>query len=281
MHVLVLGSSGQIGSPLTSFLRSKSINVTEFDLCINPLHDLRISQNYSLLKIIQTEPIDFVIFLAFDVGGAKYLEAMQGSLQFISNNMRIMESTFQILNDHKIRFIFASSQMSELKESTYGTLKNVGEKYTRALNGIPVRFWNIYGQESDEKKFHVISDFIRMALSSSEIRMLTDGTEKRDFLHATDASKAILKILERYEEFVLEEEVHVASHKWHSINDIAAIISRITGCKITRSCNQDQSRIAQQCAPNPKYSQLVQNSISLEDGIEELISRKRLTFKNE
>ena len=48
--------------------------------------------------------------------------------------MRIMSNTFESIRKHKKPFIFASSQMSEMGYSSYGTLKALGEKITKDLN---------------------------------------------------------------------------------------------------------------------------------------------------
>ena len=74
-----------------------------------------------------------------------------------------MANTFELIKKHNKPVLFASSQMSELGYSTYGQLKSIGEKMTKDLNGIIVRFWNVYGYEKDEEKSHVITDFIKMA----------------------------------------------------------------------------------------------------------------------
>jgi nucleoside-diphosphate-sugar epimerase len=76
--------------------------------------------------------------------------------------------------------------MSNMSQSTYGMLKAIGEKFTHSANGKVVKFWNVYGHEKNEKKFHVISDFIKMAKESGEIRMRTNGHETRDFIYDDD-----------------------------------------------------------------------------------------------
>jgi hypothetical protein len=42
--------------------------------------------------------------------------------------------------------------MSNMSYSPYGVLKNVGELYTKSLNGLIVKFWNVYGIEKTMKK---------------------------------------------------------------------------------------------------------------------------------
>ena len=67
---LVLGSSGQIGSPLVEFLRARDHEVYTLDIAEDRTEDLRLAHNELLLKY--AAQADFVFFLAFDVGGAKY-----------------------------------------------------------------------------------------------------------------------------------------------------------------------------------------------------------------
>jgi len=147
MKISVLGSSGQIGVYLTEYLREKGHVVIEFDKVNTPNHDMTIIPNQLLENVIETS--DFVFFLAFDVGGSRYLKKYQHTFQFIDNNARLMANAFGLLKKYRKRFIFASSQMSNMSYSPYGVLKNVGELYTKSLNGLIVKFWNVYGIEKN------------------------------------------------------------------------------------------------------------------------------------
>ena len=60
-----------------------------------------------------------------------------------------MENTFTMVKKFKKPFLFASSQMSNMTYSNYGILKNLGEKYSQILDGLVVKFWNVYGIEHD------------------------------------------------------------------------------------------------------------------------------------
>jgi len=161
MKHLILGSSGQIGFHLVSYLKSVGEEVIEFDIVESSNQDLRIYNNNILEQAINE--CDFVHFLAFDIGGSLYMEKYQDTFGFIDNNIKIMDRTFDLLKKYNKPFIFASSQMSNMSYSTYGILKAIGEKYTESLNGLVVKFWNVYGYEKDEEKSHVITDFIKMA----------------------------------------------------------------------------------------------------------------------
>ena len=45
-------------------------------------------------------------FLAFDVGGSKYIKKFQSSYKFLMNNLMIMVNTFELLAKYKKPFLF-------------------------------------------------------------------------------------------------------------------------------------------------------------------------------
>ena len=222
MKIAVLGSSGQIGAYLTEYLRDKDHEVFEYDIANTEDQDLTKIPNLGLEHIIKAS--DFVFFLAFDVGGSRYLKKYQHTFKFIDNNARMMVSVFGLLEKYKKRFVFASSQMSNMSHSPYGVMKRVGELYTKTLNGLLVKFWNVYGIEKDMDKAHVITDFIKRGFEEGEFEMLTDGTEQRQFLYAEDCCEALETVMENYTDFKPEDPLHITSFHSNSINEIAGII---------------------------------------------------------
>ena len=220
--ITILGSSGQIGAYLIEYLRNKDYNVTGIDLVDGHENDLRVTPNsYVESKI---KDADFVFFLAFDVGGSRYLKKYQHTFDFNNNNTRMMANTFRLLNKYKTPFVFASSQMSNMSYSPYGVMKRVGELHTTALKGLTVKFWNVYGIEKDMEKAHVITDFIRRGFEEGEFEMLTDGTEQRQFLYAEDCCEALETVMDCYSDFKPTDPLHITSFNTTSINEIAAII---------------------------------------------------------
>lgn len=268
-NVLVLGSSGQVGAYLCDFLRKLGYEVSEFDIADDSQQDLRIHPNELLAENV--EKCDFVFFLAFDVGGSHYLEKYQDTFAFISNNMKIMTNTFQLLSEYKKPFVFASSQMSNMSQSTYGLLKFVGEKSTHALGGVVVKFWNVYGVERDTEKFHVISDFIDMARKGGPIRMRTTGQETRDFLYADDCSDGLVAIMKNYEFLAGDREVHLANHSWTSILEIANIIGDHFGIEVVPGDNSDSIQGGIKNSPREDFNQYWKPSISVQEGIVRII----------
>ena len=225
--ILVLGSSGQIGHNLCEYLTKEKYKVLKFDILDGKKYDLRISNNYQLANFIKKS--NYVFFLAFETGGSKYLKKYQNSSKFILNNLSIMINTFKLLAKYKKPFLFASSQMSNMSYSNYGLLKLIGEKISRDLNGNSVKFWNVYGIENDLQKSHVITDFVLMALKNKKIKMLTDGSESREFLHAEDCSRGMEIIMKKHNKFKHQKkELHLTTGKKTKIVDIAKIVQKIS-----------------------------------------------------
>ncbi len=273
--ILILGSSGQIGSHLVDFLKKKNYIVFEFDILNSKKQDLRINKNKNL--ILKIKNCDFIFFLAFDVGGSRYLKKYQNTYKFLSNNIKIMENTFEIIKNYKKPFVFASSQMSNMSYSPYGILKNLGERYTHLLGGIVVKFWNVYGIERDLSKSHVITDFILKALKTRKISMLTNGEEKRDFLYAEDCCEGLLKIFLKYKKIKKKLSVDLTSGKYTKIIDIAKIIKKILSekkiqTKIRPSKNTDLVQLDKKNKPDLYFKKFWKPKFSLESGIREIIN---------
>ena len=222
MKVTVLGSSGQVGAYLTEYLRKKGHTVHEFDIVNGRHHDGTVIPNAELHRVIQDT--DFVFFLAFDVGGSRYLKKYQHTFKFIDNNTRLMAQAFGLIEKYKKRFVFASSQMSNMSYSPYGVMKRVGELYTSSLKGLTVKFWNVYGIEKDMDKAHVITDFIKKGFEEGDFEMMTDGTEERQFLYAEDCCEALETVMECYTQFKPEDPLHITSFNTTTIKEVAAII---------------------------------------------------------
>jgi len=222
MNIAILGSSGQICAYLEDYLVEKGHDVIGVDIVEGPQNDLRVTPNTYVESIIKNA--DFVFFLSFDVGGSRYLKKYQHTFQFINNNTRMMANTFALLEKYRKRFIFASSQMSNMSHSPYGVMKRVGELHTTALKGLTVKFWNVYGIEKDMEKAHVITDFIRKGFEEGQFEMMTDGTEERQFLYAEDCCEALETVMENFTDFKSEDPLHITSFSSTLIKDIASII---------------------------------------------------------
>jgi len=270
-HPLILGSAGVVGTALVDeYSKRDDITPLRYDIATNHRHDL--TKDKVNLKTAM-EISDFVFFLAYDVGGAKFLDKNKANISLIQNNCRMMDNVFQLLQDTGKPFIFASSQMSNMLHSSYGVCKALGEHYTNAIGGKFVRFWNVYGPEHDEEKAHVITDFINNALKTKQINMLTDGNEKRQFLHTEDCGRCLATLAEKYDEIPKDEPLDVTIFKWNTIKDIANIVAEnIPDTVVTPGERKDMTQGDKQNQPDESILKYWQPTITLEEGIKGLIN---------
>lgn len=273
--ILILGSRGQIGSHLLKFLKKKNYKVYGFDIENNKSEDLRINNNRKFISYIKNT--DFVFFLAFDVGGSVYLKKYQNSYNFLMNNISIMKNTFELLHKEKKKFIFATSQMSNMIYSSYGVLKRIGEDMTKSLGGISVRFWNVYGIEENLEKSHVITDFITKALNKKKILMLTNGNEERDFLYADDCCYGLEIVMKKYNIFKNKNIVDLSYGKYTKIIRVAEIIRNLfkkkgIDIKVIRGKKNDQLQKNKKNIPNTYLKKYWKPKFLLEQGIEEVFN---------
>ena len=196
----------------------------------------------------------------------------------------MMANVFTMLEKHKKRFVFASSQMSNMSYSPYGVLKRVGELYTSTLKGLTVKFWNVYGIEKDMDKAHVITDFIRKGFEEKEFNMLTDGTEERQFLYAEDCCEALEAVMENYTDFKPEDPLHITSFRSETIREVANIIQ---GCfamegmydvKINSGLAKDSVQLDKRNAPDTYILDWWIPKTNIQDGIRQVFNEMKKNY---
>ena len=281
MKITILGSSGQIGSYLTEYLRKKNHEVFEFDIVNGDHQDMTHIPNTYLRNAIMGS--DFVFFLSFDVGGSHYLKKYQHTFKFINNNARMMVNVFGLIEQYKKPFVFASSQMSSMSYSPYGVLKRVGELYTKSLQGLIVKFWNVYGIEKDMEKAHVITDFIHKGFKTGDINMMTDGSEEREFLYAEDCCEALETIMGCYDQFSSTDELHITTGVSTSILEIAQNIQTLfrsigKEVKISPSSSKDEVQKDARNIPDPYIRKWWTPKTTVVDGISKVFDEIKLEY---
>ena len=281
MKVTILGSSGQIGAYLTEYLRKKGHEVTEFDNNFDEKHDMTVIPNIKLHGAIMNS--DFVYFLAFDVGGSHYLKKYQHTFGFLDNNARMMVNAFEYIQKYKKPFVFASSQMSNMSYSPYGVMKRVGELYTRSLNGLIVKFWNVFGIETDMEKAHVITDFIKKGFETGTIDMMTDGTEEREFLYAEDCCEALEAVMENYSDFTSNDELHITTGDSTDILGIARTIQSLfkeIGREVTIAPSESKDEVQKDArnVPDPYIKKWWQPKTSVTEGITKVFTEMKKNY---
>lgn len=257
----VIGSEGFVGKPLCAYLRGIGEGVVRFDIKRSLREDAR-SESLNL------EGVDRVYFLAWDVGGAKYLYRHDVQFRQLDWNLKLMLNVMPQLQAAKVPFLFVSSQLAEEYDTVYGVTKRLGEVWTHLLAGVRVRLWNVYGPgEEPSERSHVTSDFVYQALTAGEIRMLTTGEERRQFIHVDDVCRAFHLALSEH----LSGVYDVSSFEWVRVLDVAKIISGLTGASVVPGTKTGSTPITPMQGKIPGWHPKVE----LRDGLERMVSEIR------
>ncbi len=273
MRVLVLGSEGTLGSSICSYLEARAIEVVHWDIKLGLQFDLRAPNNID--DVLQT--VDYVFFLAFDVGGSKY---DVNNKPYIDNNMQLILNTFASLEKANVPFTYTTSQMSNMHTNPYGVLKRISDFYVEYLKGVNVRIWNVYGLESIDSRTHVIPDFVHKAWTTGKITMLSDGTDQRQFMHCNDFADAMYHIMMNHEAYTSHGKViDFASFAWVSIMEVAEVIQYVLAKQYnhhvtieTKPYKNNNHMVMNEPVATLFHSQW-QPKLSLEEGIADVIKK--------
>ena len=223
MSILILGGKGFVGQSLMSYFLAKGKEVVSIDLKDGEDQDLRVIE-------IDFKEVEIVYFLAWEVGGAKYLYRNDAQFRQLSWNLRLLLNVFEQLKENpQVKTVFASTQLAEEINTVYGATKRVGEIWTKLIEGVSLRFWNVYGPlEEPSDRTHVVSDFVYQAVLNKRIDMLTTGAELRQFIHINDICKA-LDLASVAQPGTLYD---VTSFEWISVLNVAKVIAKLTDAEV-------------------------------------------------
>jgi nucleoside-diphosphate-sugar epimerase len=256
MNNLVLGSEGFVGKYFCEYLEGLGETVFRFDIEGNVTQDCRTAK-------IPLENIDRVYFLAWDVGGAKYLYKHDSQFRQLEWNLQILLNVMPQLRTNNTPLLFASSQLAQEYDTVYGSTKKVGEVWTKLLGGVCVRFWNVYGPlEKPSERSHVISDFVHQAHSSKQIKMLSTGQELRQFVHVDDVSRAMHMAMNQN----LKGVYDITSFEWISVLDVAKFIGNEMGAEVLPGTETGRTPITPMVGKVPHWWPQIQ----LEEGIRQM-----------
>lgn len=197
-------------------------------------HHVDIREKGSLEQTFHKEKFSFCFFLAFEVGGAKYLHNPLFQNDIVQSNDLIYDEVFTFLEQRGIPFIFISSQQATLA-TAYGIAKKKGEDIIASKMpqlGHSVRLSNVYGFEYSGIRSHIVTDMATSCLTKGTFSCGTDGYEKRQFLHSTDLAQALVFAMEQVA--LLPPVFSITTTEWSTVRDISTIVKRyIPNCDIT------------------------------------------------
>ncbi len=256
--VLLFGATGLIGSELGKQLVQQGVHVhaalrqpeDEIRLAFKPaaIHVIDFHQPASLQQAMKD--VDYVLyFAAFSIPAQSPLDPVNE----FTHTLPALRHTLEAMKGKRPHFIFPSSGgaiYGEIKgaanetsplhaTSSYALGKILSEQlihFYSANHQIPftiLRFANVYG--STQKRLlpqGIIDRFLDNTLQGKSSPIWGDVNITRDFLHASDAAKAVIAVLNNADNG-LNQTFNIASGQSHSIKDVLDIIHEVTDGKHT------------------------------------------------
>ena len=204
--VLVFGGFGFLGYYLVRELVNRGYDVTIADIKEKEKFEIKftyvkcdINSKENVENIFKNKQFDFVYNLA---GFANLDTAVNYPLETIRlnviGNMHILE---ECVKNNVSRFIYASSAYAmSNKGSFYGISKLASEKIIEeylkkySLPFTILRYGSVYSERSYKNNY--IYNLVKSAVLKGEINHDGDGNELREYIHAADASKLSVDIIE-------------------------------------------------------------------------------------
>ena len=204
--VLVFGGFGFLGHYLVNELINRGYEVTVADIHENEKLESKIT--YIKCDIISKENVENVFKnKQFDVvynlaGFANLDTAIKYPLETIQlnviGNIHILELC---VKNNVSRFVYASSAYAmSNKGSFYGISKLASEKIIEeylkkySLPFTILRYGSVYSERSYDNNY--IYNLVKTAVLEGEINHNGDGNELREYIHAADASKLSVDVIE-------------------------------------------------------------------------------------
>jgi nucleoside-diphosphate-sugar epimerase len=266
--ILVTGGGGFIGSHVARYLYSLGHYVRvvdiKFDDYIQERYyserlklDLRIWENC----LLATKDMDYVYHFAANMGGIGFITRV--GAEIMHDNVLMDTYILEASRQNKVkRFLYSSSaciypaykqaspDVKGLKEedaypaepdSFYGWEKLYMEKMCEAYQkdyGMDiriVRYHNIYGPEGTykggrEKAPAALCRKVAEASNPGEITIWGDGKQTRSFCYIDDAVRGTVMLMESG----YDKPINIGSDELVTIDELADIIIRISGKKITK-----------------------------------------------
>lgn len=235
MRILLTGATGFLGSHLAKALVDQGHDIFAvrrrnsdgwrlgeyeqrirwFELEAAPLDDVfRLAQ-----------PVDFVIHTA-----ACYGRNMSPS-HLIRDNVLFSAELFEAATASGVRTFFNADSALDPGVSLYGLSKSQGAEWLRRLAGairvVNIRLQLMYGFDDDWTKFP--ASMIRNCLQNQPVVALTDGLQKRDFIHVDDVVSAYLHLVERCDSLPFPVcQLSLGSGRAVSIRDFCLLVQRLS-----------------------------------------------------
>jgi len=208
--VIVFGGCGFIGSYVVEELLNNNYEVIAADLKPSKYIDNKYFKQCDIMNPTQVDELVNNANIVFNFAGFANLDhAIANPIKTIELNVLGNLNILEACRKHKIkRFVYASSAyaMSD-KGSFYGISKLTSEKLIEeyykkfGLEFTIIRYGSVYGERDYDNNY--IYNLIKSAMQTGVINHSGDGEEVREYIHAADAAKLAIQVIES-DEFINE-----------------------------------------------------------------------------
>jgi len=252
MKIIVAGSTGLVGSALTTVFESAGYEVIGINRSVLDLLDLAATK-----KFIKANRPSLVIDAAAKVGGIGANNSLP--VEFLSDNIRIQSNLMEAAHAASVeKFVFLGSSCIyprncpqpikeeylmtgplEATNSAYAIAKIAGIELINSyrkeygVKWISLMPTNLYGPRDnfDLEGSHVLPALIRRFVEAVENRstkvvLWGSGSPKREFLHVNDLAQAVLITSEKYDSPM---HLNIGSGSDLTIKDLAGKVAAAAG----------------------------------------------------
>jgi len=301
--IYVAGHKGMVGSATLRLLQKNNFK----NLVYKNSNELNLTDQKAVHNFFENEKPDVVIMAAAKVGGIQ--ANIDNPATFLLDNLQIQNNIFEAALKSKVeKLVFLGSSCiypkncpQPMKEEYLltGKLEPTNEGYAIAkiaglkllegmnkqygFNSISLMPCNLYGPNDsfDLKHSHVLSALIKRFTDAADnndatITLWGTGIARREFMHVNDVARAILFLMENYNN---SQFINVGCGYDVSIKELAEIIAQKTG--FTGAIHWDDTKpdgMLKKCMDVSRIEALgFKPQISLQQGIEEMIDIYKTT----
>jgi UDP-glucose 4-epimerase len=283
MKVVVFGGSGFLGSHVADALSEKGYQVTIYD--VRPSPYLQKTQQMILGDILDPRGVAAAVKgadIIYNFAGITDLnEARVNPVETIRHNILGNSIILDACRKKSIkRFLFASSiyvysNSGSFYRSSKQACELIIEDYQKAY-GIAftiLRYGSLYGPRADERNW--VYSMLKQALTENRIDRKGDGEEIREYIHARDAARITVEVLD---EQYSNQYVIISGNQAIKIKDLLIMIKEMLNNRIEIGYSAPSFEEHYEVTPysfNPKIAKKIFGSpyLDLGQGLLDMLKR--------